>query len=193
MEKDAFPQSIAHGQYDREALDKSLLVVDDDRVFCERLARGLSSRGFEARTEISVAEALRTVRTAPPAFVVVELRLRDGTGLDVVQTLKTTRPDARAVILTHYGALASAVRAMKVGAFDYLAKPATVDDVVAALMAGRLDAPPDQEHRMSAHRARWEYVQRVFEACDCNVTETARQLHMHRRSLQRILAKHAPK
>jgi len=193
MNKDAFTRSIKLGRNGWEALDKTLLVVDDDRVFCDRLVRNFSSRGFNARTAMSVAEAIEASRTAPPGFAVIELRLGDGSGLDVVEALKTTRPDARSIILTGYGAIASAVKALKLGAFDYLAKPANADDVAAALMAGRLDAPSRYEPRMSVDRVRWEYVQRTFESCEHNVTETARELRMHRRSLQRNLAKRAPK
>ncbi len=176
-----------------EPLDKSLLVVDDDRLFCDRLARALSSRGFTARAATGVAEALKAIKMAPPAFAVIELRLGDGSGLDVIHALKAGRADARGVILTAYGAIATAVKAIKIGAFDYLAKPANADDVVIALMAGRLDTPAEHEPPMSATRVRWEHIQRVYEACEHSVSETARQLKMHRRTLQRILAKRAPK
>src|ERR1700752_2301379 len=128
MDKDT-QQSSNHGPSGRETLDKSLLVVDDDKVFCERLARAMSSRGFTARTAISVAEALAAIETAPPAFAVIDLRLGDGSGLDVMRALKARRADARGVILTGYGAIATAVVAVKLGAFDYLAKPANADDV----------------------------------------------------------------
>jgi two-component system response regulator RegA len=176
-----------------ETTDKSLLVVDDDKVFCERLARALSARGFEARTALSVAEARVAIEAAPPAFAVIDLRLGDGSGLDVMKALKTRRPDSRGVMLTGYGAIATAVMAVKLGAFDYLAKPANADDVMQALMAGHGESLPEPEQPMSADRVRWEHIQRIFEACDRNVSETARQLNMHRRTLQRILAKRAPK
>src|SRR5208283_376597 len=169
-----------------ETLDKSLLVVDDDKVFCERLARAMSQRGFTARTATSVEEAQAAIETAPPAFAVIDLRLGDGSGLDVMRALKAKRADSRGVIAT-------AVMAVKLGAFDYLAKPANADDVVAALMAGRLDMPAEHVPPMSADRVRWEHIQRIYEACERNVSETARQLNMHRRTLQRILAKRAPK
>src|SRR5438552_7698625 len=138
-----------------ETLDKSLLVVDDDRVFCERLARALSSRGFAARTAMSVVEALAAIETAPPAFAVIDLRLGDGSGLDVMRALKARRADARGVILTGYGAIATAVMAVKLGAFDYLGKPANADDIVSALMAGRLDRPPEREPPMSPDPVPW--------------------------------------
>jgi two-component system response regulator RegA len=193
LDRDVLQEFTSQARAGGETLDKSLLVVDDDRVFRDRIVRALSSRGFNARTATSVAEALEAIRTASPAFAVLELRLGDGSGLDIVEALKIERPDARSVILTGYGAIASAVKALKLGAFDYLPKPANADDVVAALMAGRLDGPSCQEARMSVDRVRWEYVQRIFEACERNVSETARELRMHRRSLQRILAKRAPK
>jgi len=193
MDKDASDRSSPPGPDDMGTLDKSLLVVDDDRLFCERLARALSSRGFTARTALSVAEAITAIEAVPPAFAVIDLRLGDGSGLDVMRALKAKRADARGVILTGYGAIATAVTAVKLGAFDYLAKPANADDVVQALMAGRLDTPHDHDPPMSADRVRWEHIQRIFEACERNVSETARQLNMHRRTLQRILAKRAPK
>ena len=193
MEKDAQQSPNHGGSGGGETLDKSLLVVDDDKLFCERLGRALSSRGFTARTAMSVAEALAAIETSAPAFAVIDLRLGDGSGLDVMRALKAKRADARGVILTGYGAIATAVMAVKLGAFDYLAKPANADDVVAALMAGRLDGPAGHEPPMSADRVRWEHIQRIYEACERNVSETARQLNMHRRTLQRILAKRAPK
>ena len=193
MEKETSHRSSTRGPSDGEALDKSLLVVDDDKLFCDRLARAMSSRGFTARTALSVAEALAAIEMAPPAFAVIDLRLGDGNGLDVVRALKAKRADARGVVLTGYGAIATAVTAVKLGAFDYLAKPANADDIVTALMAGRLDSPLDHDPPMSADRVRWEHIQRIYETCERNVSETARQLNMHRRTLQRILAKHAPK
>lgn len=193
MDKDATHQSTSQTQSGGETLDKSLLVVDDDRLFCDRLARALSARGFTARTAMSVSEALAAIEMSAPAFAVIDLQLGDGSGLDVMRALKARRPNSRGVILTGYGAIATAVMAVKLGAFDYLAKPANADDVVAALMAGRLDVPAEHDPPMSADRVRWEHIQRIYEACDRNVSETARQLNMHRRTLQRILAKRAPK
>ena len=193
MENDAFHRSTNEVGRSAEAMDMSLLVVDDDRVFCDRLGRALASRGFTARTATGVAEALEAIATAPPAFAVIDLKLGDGSGLDVIRALKDKRADARGVILTGYGAIATAVTAVKIGAFDYLAKPVNADDVVVALMAGRLDMPSEHEPPMSPDRVRWEHIQRIYEACESNVSETARQLNMHRRTLQRILGKRAPK
>jgi two-component system response regulator RegA len=173
--------------------DRSLLIVEDDKSFLQRLARAMESRGFTVTTAESVAEGLTQLETASPAFAVVDMRLDDGNGLDVISALKRRRPDARANILTGYGNIATAVNAVKLGAVDYLSKPVDADDVVAALLAleGRKPEPP--ENPMSADRVRWEHIQRIYELCGRNVSETARRLNMHRRTLQRILAKRAPK
>ncbi len=173
--------------------DPSLLLVDDDEPFLKRLARAMERRGFEVRTAGSVAEGKAMALARPPAFAVVDLRLEDGNGLDVVEALRERRPDARIVVLTGYGAIATAVAAVKIGATDYLAKPADADDVTDALLSRADTLPPPPENPMSADRVRWEHIQRVYEQCDRNVSETARRLNMHRRTLQRILAKRSPK
>jgi two-component system response regulator RegA len=173
--------------------DRSLLIVEDDKAFLQRLARAMEGRGFAVTTAESVADGLSHLEAATPAFAVVDMRLEDGNGLDVISALKRRRPDARAIILTGYGNIATAVNAVKLGAVDYLSKPVDADDVVAALLAldGRKAEPP--ENPMSADRVRWEHIQRIYELCGRNVSETARRLNMHRRTLQRILAKRAPK
>jgi len=172
--------------------DRSLLVLDDDTALRTRLGRALEQRGFEVRLAGSVSEALDAVRASAPAHAVLDMRLDDGTGLKVVQAIRDARPDARVVMLTGYGNIATAVAAVKAGAVDYLAKPADADDVARALLAiGATAAPP--ENPMSADRVRWEHIQRVYELCGHNVSETARRLSMHRRTLQRILAKRAPR
>jgi two-component system response regulator RegA len=173
--------------------DRTLLIVDDDRPFLTRLARAMEARGFAVATAESVAEGLRLVEENEPAFAVVDMRLGDGNGLDVIQSVKTKRPDARAVILTGYGNIATAVTAVKLGAIDYLAKPADADEVMKALLAHPGDKAQPPENPMSADRVRWEHIQRIYELCDRNVSETARRLNMHRRTLQRILAKRAPR
>jgi len=175
------------------ASDRTLLLVDDDKAFLTRLERAMEKRGFEVRSAETVAAGLSAVDSAPPAFAVVDLRLEDGNGLDVVEALHKRRPDARAVVLTGYGNIATAVTAVKLGAVDYLSKPADADDVINALLATGEQAPAPPENPMSADRVRWEHIQRVYELCDRNVSETARRLNMHRRTLQRILAKRAPK
>ena len=174
-------------------VDRSLLIVEDDKSFLQRLARAMEGRGFTVTTAESVADGLAQLETISPAFAVVDMRLEDGNGLEVISALKRRRPDARAIILTGYGNIATAVNAVKLGAVDYLSKPVDADDVVAALLAldGRKAEPP--QNPMSADRVRWEHIQRIYELCGRNVSETARRLNMHRRTLQRILAKRAPK
>jgi len=173
--------------------DKSLLIVDDDKPFLQRLARAMESRGFAVTAVESVIDGIRHVESTPPAYAVVDMRLGDGNGLDVVQSLKMRRPDARAIVLTGYGNIATAVTAVKLGAVDYLAKPADADEVISALTAGPGVRAEPPENPMSADRVRWEHIQRVYELCERNVSETARRLNMHRRTLQRILAKRAPR
>ncbi len=173
--------------------DKTLLLVDDDEPFLRRLARAMEKRGFEVETAETVADGKSSALARPPAYAVVDLRLEDGNGLDVVETLREERPEARIVVLTGYGAIATAVAAVKAGATDYLSKPADADDIVNALLASGDELPPPPENPMSADRVRWEHIQRVYELCDRNVSETARRLNMHRRTLQRILAKRSPK
>lgn len=173
--------------------DKSLLIVDDDEPFLRRLARAMEKRGFEPEMAGSVAAGQAIATARPPAYAVIDLRLEDGTGLDVVETIREKRPEARIVVLTGYGAIATAVAAVKIGATDYLSKPADANEVTAALLAREDTLPPPPDNPMSADRVRWEHIQRVYELCDRNVSETARRLNMHRRTLQRILAKRSPK
>jgi len=173
--------------------DKTLLILDDDAPFRTRLSRALEQRGFEVAAVGSVAEANEVAAKAPPAYAVLDLRLEDGSGLTVVETLRKHRPDSRIVILTGYGAIATAVAAVKAGALDYLAKPADPEDIVKALLAPPDEKPEPPDNPMSADRIRWEHIQRVYELCGHNVSETARRLNMHRRTLQRILAKRAPR
>jgi len=173
--------------------ERTLLIVEDDKSFLQRLARAMESRGFEVRIAESVGEGLQEVEKSAPAFAVVDMRLGDGNGLDVISALKQRRPEARAIILTGYGNIATAVTAVKLGAVDYLAKPADADEVTDALLAPPNEKAPPPENPMSADRVRWEHIQRVYELCNRNVSETARRLNMHRRTLQRILAKRAPK
>ncbi len=173
--------------------DPSLLLVDDDEAFLKRLGRAMERRGFQVEMAGSVAQALEAIMARPPAFAVVDLRLGDGNGLDVVEKLRERRDDARVIVLTGYGAIASAVAAVKIGAIDYLSKPADAAEVTQALLAQGGELPQPPENPMSADRVRWEHIQRVYEMCDRNVSETARRLGMHRRTLQRILAKRSPK
>jgi two-component system response regulator RegA len=173
--------------------ERSLLIVEDDKSFLQRLARAMEGRGFTVTTAESLSDGLLQVEKAAPAFAVVDMRLGDGNGLAVISAMKRRRPEARAIILTGYGNIATAVHAVKLGAVDYLAKPVDADDVAAALLAldNKKIEPP--ENPMSANRVRWEHIQRIFELCGRNISETARRLHMHRRTLQRRLVRHAPK
>jgi len=173
--------------------DKSLLIVEDDKAFLDRLAHAMETRGFDVTACDNVSEGLNHIEQKPPAFAVVDLRLGDGNGLDVVSALKLQRPDARAIVLTGYGNIATAVTAVKMGAIDYLSKPADADDVMAALLSSSTETSQLPANPMSADRVRWEHIQRIYEMCGRNVSETARRLNMHRRTLQRILAKRAPR
>ena len=173
--------------------DKTLLIVDDDDPFRNRLGRAMESKGFKVSLAKSVEEGLISVRKSPPGFAVVDLRLLDGNGLDVIEEIHKLKPDSRVVMLTGYGNLPTAVSAVKAGAIDYLAKPADAEDVEAALLAEPNSKAQPPENPMSADRVKWEHIQRVFELCNRNVSETARRLKMHRRTLQRILSKRSPK
>ena len=173
--------------------DVSLLLVDDDEAFVKRLGKAMEKRGFLPEIASSVAAGRSIALARPPAYAVIDLRLEDGNGLDVVEVLRDVRPDCRIVVLTGYGAIATAVAAVKIGATDYLSKPADANDVVNALLLKNNAIPTLQENPMSADRVRWEHIQRVYEMCNRNVSETARRLSMHRRTLQRILAKRSPK
>ncbi|ORE92565.1 response regulator receiver domain-containing protein (CheY-like) [Stappia sp. 22II-S9-Z10] len=170
-----------------------LLIVDDDAAFGQRLARAMEKRGFVTEVAESAQDASAMSERNPPDFAVVDMRLGDGNGLEVVERIRRRKPDARAVILTGYGNIATAVTAVKLGAVDYLAKPADADEVFSALTREGAERPELPENPMSADRVRWEHIQRVYEMCDRNVSETARRLNMHRRTLQRILAKRAPR
>lgn len=190
-------QSGEVGQADQGSIEdgrgRLLLIVDDDKPFRERLARAMEKRNFTVVSAESVKEAIASMATAVPEFAVVDLRLEDGSGLDVVTALHELKPSAQVIMLTGYGNITTAVAAVKAGAIDYLAKPADANDVMRALLAKGGDKPDPPENPMSADRVRWEHIQRVFELCDRNVSETARRLNMHRRTLQRILAKHSPR
>jgi len=173
--------------------EKTLLILDDDRPFRERLARAMQARGFEVLVAETVREGMAIAKERSPAYAVIDLKLEDGNGLDVVEILHETRPNTRVVVLTGFGNIATAVAAVKFGAIDYLPKPADADDNMAALLAAPGAKPTPPENPMSADRVRWEHIQRVYELCGHNVSETARRLNMHRRTLQRILAKRSPR
>ncbi len=170
-----------------------LLIVEDDTVYRNRLGRAMTRRGFDVIEAMSLAEARRFGAEHKPDFAIVDMRLGDGNGIDVVPELHKNNPSMRIIILTGFGNIASAVAAIKSGAVDYIAKPAEIDEIEAALIAPEGKRPPAPEKPMSADRVRWEHIQRIYELCDRNVSETARRLNMHRRTLQRILAKRSPK
>ena len=169
--------------------DKSLLIVDDDNPFRERLARAMEKKGFKVSQAEGVKKGLDAVKNNKPAFAVVDLRLGDGNGLEVVKEIQNSNSNSRVVMLTGYGNIPTAVAAIKQGAIDYLAKPADADDVEKALLANPNKKAEPPENPMSADRVKWEHIHRVFELCNRNVSETARRLKMHRRTLQRILSK----
>ena len=171
---------------------KTLLIVDDDAPLRKRMSRAMEQRGFTPDTAESVKQGIDKATSLAPDFAIIDLKLEDGSGLDVVKALQAAKPTCRIVILTGFGNIATAVAAVKAGALDYLPKPANPDQIVASLLQHGDEMPPPPEDPMSADRVRWEHIQRVFEQCDRNVSETARRLKMHRRTLQRILAKHAP-
>lgn len=188
----AGPGSLSAPEPTTLPADRSLLLVDDDRPFLQRLGKALETRGFEVRTADTVAAGLASVAQRPPAFAVVDMRLTDGIGLDVIAALKAARPQARGIILTGYGNIATAVHAVKAGAVDYLAKPIDADEVMVALLHPERPFQDGPAVPMTADRARWEHIQRIYELCGRNVSEAARQLGMHRRTLQRFLSKRAP-
>ena len=173
--------------------DKSLLIVDDDNPFRERLARSMEKKGFQVSQAEGVKKGIEVVKSKKPAFAVVDLRLGDGNGLEVVKEIQKLNSESRIVMLTGYGNISTAVAAIKEGAIDYLAKPADGDDVEKALLADPNSKAAPPENPMSADRVKWEHIHRVFELCNRNVSETARRLKMHRRTLQRILSKKSPR
>ena len=173
--------------------DKSLLIVDDDNPFRERLARAMEKKGFVVTQAESVKKGLDSLKLTKPAFAVVDLRLNDGNGLEVVKEIQNLNTHSRIIMLTGYGNIPTAVAAIKHGAIDYLAKPADADDVEKALLADPKSKAQPPENPMTADRVKWEHIHRVFELCNRNVSETARRLKMHRRTLQRILSKRSPK
>ena len=173
--------------------DKSLLLVDDDNPFRERLARAMEKKGFEVIQAEGVKKGIDAVKMKKPAFAVVDLRLNDGNGLEVVKEIQKSNENSRIVMLTGYGNIPTAVSAIKQGAIDYMAKPADADDVEKALLAAPNKKAEPPENPMSADRVKWEHIHRVFELCNRNVSETARRLKMHRRTLQRILSKRSPR
>jgi len=176
-----------------QPLDQTLLIVEDDERLRQCLAHAMARYGFKAMSAGSVAEGLIQVRLNSPAFAVIDLRLPDGCGLAVVEALKRLRPDARIVVQTGYGNIATAVNAAKIGALDYLTKPTAPDEIASVLLTPEGCKPEPPEHPMTAGRVRWEHIQNFYELYGRNVSEAARRLMMHRRTLQRVLAKGTPR
>tara|TARA_B100000902_G_scaffold358221_1_gene373163 strand:+ start:467 stop:1030 length:564 start_codon:yes stop_codon:yes gene_type:complete len=173
--------------------DKTLLIVDDDNPFRERLARAMEKKGFIVTQAEGVKKGIASIKSKKTAFAVVDLRLNDGNGLEVVKEIQNSNATSRIIMLTGYGNIPTAVAAVKQGAIDYLSKPADADDVEKALLAEPNSKAQPPENPMSADRVKWEHIHRVFELCNRNVSETARRLKMHRRTLQRILSKRSPR
>ena len=174
-------------------MSNKLLVVDDDLPFRERLSRSMEKKGFEVQSSPSFKESIIKVRETNFDYAIVDMRLEDGSGLEIIKSIKSSCPNTKSLLLTGYGNIATAVAAIKSGAIDYLPKPAEVEQIYDALTSSKETLPPPPENPMTADRVRWEHIQRVFIQCNRNVSETARRLRMHRRTLQRILNKHAPK
>ena len=177
----------------KDCKDKSLLLVDDDNPFRERLARAMEKKGFVVTQAESVKKGIDSLKISKPSFAVIDLRLNDGNGLEVVKEIQNLNINSKIIMLTGYGNIPTAVAAIKHGAIDYLAKPADADDVEKALLADPKSKAQPPENPMTADRVKWEHIHRVFELCNRNVSETARRLKMHRRTLQRILSKRSPR
>jgi two-component system response regulator RegA len=173
--------------------DNSLLILDDDLPFLKRLSSAMEKRGFKVYPANSMADFGSIIASVCPNYAIVDLRLADGTGLDAVESIREKKPNSKIIVLTGYGAIATAVAAVKIGAIDYLSKPADANDILKALVFSDHTKPPPPINPMSADRVKWEHIQRIFELCNRNVSETARRLNMHRRTLQRILAKRSPR
>ena len=172
---------------------RKVLLVDDEAPLRKNLVRALEREGFEVATAGGLREAYEAVGDFTPEFAVLDLNLQDGYGMELVAHLQELRPGVRIVILTGYDSIASSLVALKAGVVGYFAKPVKAEQVVASLLGQGEEAEEPAERPMSADRVRWEHIQRVFEQCNRNVSETARRLNMHRRTLQRILNKRAPR
>ena len=177
---------------------RSMLLVDDDETFRERLARALRDRGFDVRTAASVDEGVQLAEQDSPEYAVIDLRMPGKGGMDLLRELKRVDTGTRSVILTGYGSIATAVEAVRLGAINFIPKPADADDVVAAFekyeRGDLLDSPvvTSPYRAPTLARMEWEHIQRVLSDCGGNISESARRLGIHRRSLQRKLQRHAP-
>lgn len=172
---------------------ETLLIVDDDEMFRTAFAKAMQRRGVRVHAVGAIADALSKASGSPPDYAILDLRLSDGNGLQLVRLLREISPAMRIVVATGYGSIASAVSAIKFGAADYLTKPVDVDHLLGILRgSGDSAIVEPASEPMTPERVRWEHIQRILLECDHNVSETARRLRMHRRTLQRVLAKHAP-
>lgn len=174
----------------------SFLLVDDDEIFRERLARALRTRGHEVRTAADFDSAVAAAREDSPERALVDLRMPGKSGLDVVRELHAIDAGTQIVVLTGYGSIATAVDAVQLGAVNYLSKPADLADILAAFSrdnSAARELPAVEQNAPSLARAEWEYINRVLSECNGNISEAARRLDMHRRSLQRKLQKHPPR
>ena len=174
-------------------MNKKLLIVDDDLPFRDRLSKSMEKKGFIVESYSDCKTTAKRIAEKNFDFAIVDMRLEDGSGLELIKLIKSINPNTRSLLLTGYGNIATAVAAIKSGAIDYLPKPAEIDQIYEALTSSKDILPLPPENPMTADRVRWEHIQRVFIQCNRNVSETARRLRMHRRTLQRILNKHAPK
>jgi len=174
-------------------MNNELIIIDDDLPFRDRLARSMEKKGFNVETYGNAINSIQRINQKRFDFAIVDMRLEDGSGLEIIKIIKKNSPNTRSLLLTGYGNIATAVAAIKTGAIDYLPKPAEIDQIYEALTSSKHILPPLPDNPMTADRIRWEHIQRIFIQCHRNVSETARRLRMHRRTLQRILNKHAPK
>jgi len=165
----------------------TLLIVEDDDALRDRLAKAMQRRGFAPRTASSVEEGLAAIDTDLPDFAIVDLRLLDGNGLEVIEALEKQHQNVRTIVLTGYGNIPTAVAAVRHGAIDYIAKPATADEIVDTLLTPAGEDTPVPAEPISPDEARWEHIEHVYHEAGDNVSQAARLLNMHRRTLQRIL------
>ena len=174
-------------------MDKYLLIVDDDLPFRDRLSKSMEKKGFIVEVFSDYKSTSNRIKEKNFDYAIVDMRLEDGSGLELIKLIQSINSSTRSLLLTGYGNIATAVAAIKSGAIDYLPKPAEINQIYEALTTLKDILPLPPENPMTADRVRWEHIQRVFIQCERNVSETARRLRMHRRTLQRILNKHAPK
>jgi len=176
-------------------MDKTILLVDDEELFRERLARAFSQRGFKVFTAGNFDEAMRVIDKEKPAMGVIDLKMPGKSGLELIAAAREINPDMQMVVLTGYGSIATATEAVRLGALYYLPKPADVDDILSAFARNpelNLEVDQDEFSAPSLARAEWEHINRVLTDCDGNISLAAKKLDLHRRTLQRKLQKYPP-